>query len=117
MPEGTAKDLGTPWWSIRDDAGNPVARFDHRLFPRIRNGARVSFTGPDTNGVATNVQPAAMVARYTLRLADEATLSDDRKLQLLETVMRELQVAGNEAGEQRQKRLRRLRTAIDRYEF
>lgn len=116
MPEGTARDVGTDWWNITDDSGTRRARFDHRQFPNIRNGARVTYTDADGDGRAENVQPAAAVERYVARNAQAGALSAARETQLRETIMDELRAAATETGALRQNRLRRLRAAVDKFE-
>lgn len=114
MPVGTATNLGTRWWAIQDDAGNAVARFDHNLFPHILNGARVSFTDVDGDGIAENVQPATAVNRYMARISKLDDLGEPQKDALFDTIMAELLAARTEVGRDRQARLRRLRASVDR---
>ena len=116
MPQGTAKDVGTIWWQIVDNGDGELARFDHRKFDKIRNGATVTFTDDDGDGIAENVQPAAAIARYLARVAPAGALDDEKEEQVLLTIMVELHKAHAEAGAERQKRLRRLRATLNRFD-
>ena len=122
MPEGVAKgpqdaaeDIADLFWDIVDDAGNRLAVFDHRLFKNIRNGSRVTFEGPDQNGMATNVQPVGSVRRYTTRVPE--ALDGQLQARLLELIVKELSEGAAETGAIRAKRLRRLRSRLDRRDF
>lgn len=122
MPEGVAKgpqdiaeDLADLFWDIVSDAGNRLAVFDHRLAKNVRNGARVTFDGPDGNGIAANVQPVGSVRRYTDRIPE--ALDEQLRARLLELITRELFEGAAELGAVRANRLRRLRSRLDRRDF
>lgn len=117
MPKGTAKDVATIWWQIVDDNDGELARFDHRIFKDIRDGATVTYIDADGDGIAEKVQPAAAITRYIERVAPAETLDEEQETQLLLTILTELHEAREEAGSERQKRLRRLRATLDRYEI
>ena len=114
MPQGTANNIGTNWWEIVDGSGNQAARFDHQLFPNIRDGATVTYVDADGDGIAENVQPAAAVTRYMARATQTAPLDDEIQAQILDGIMIELAAAANEPADGRQKRLRRLQAKRDR---
>jgi hypothetical protein len=116
MPEGTARDVGTIFWNIVADGGATRARFDHRQFPNIRNGARVTYTDANGDGIAENVQPAAAVARLVARNAQAGALNPAGQTRLREFIMKELGATTSETGAVRQNRLRRLRAAVDKFE-
>ena len=117
MPQGIANDDGTPWWEINDVGGAQLARFDHRLFPNIRNGAAVTYIDADGDGVAESVQPATTVTRYMDRASATGPLSEVIEARVFETIMAELAAASGETAENRQRRLRRLRAVLDSRDF
>lgn len=115
MPQGTARASDPIFWTILADGGAVLASFDHRLFNTIQNGATVTFTDADGDGIAENVQPAATVTRYIARAAQSGPLDDDQQAEVLETIMTALKTASGATGAERQKHLRRLRSAIDNF--
>ncbi len=113
MPQGLAIDLGTHWWRIADDGGKELARFDHRMFEDIRNGAAVTYFDANGDGIAENVQPTRAVARYLAR-ANRAGVCDAAiEGHILHTIMAALHSATGDQPTDRRKRLRRLRARID----
>lgn len=116
MPEGTARNVGTDFWSIVDDTGSSVARFYRSPTSAIRDGARVTYTRIDANGIAHNVQPVAAVARLMSRNPQLEALAPSRRDELYDIVMDGLAAAAGETGAVRQRRLRRLRSTVDRFE-
>jgi hypothetical protein len=115
MPQGTARASDPIWWTILDEGGTELASFDHRLFNTIQNGATVTFTDADGDGIAENVQPAATVTRYIARATQGGALNDDQQAQVLYTIMTALQTASGATGAERQQHLRRLRMALDTF--
>lgn len=119
MPQGIAHDIGTNWWEILNGAGAQAARFDHDLpqNKNIRNRASVTYIDADGDGIAEVVQPAASVARYMERAAQAGLLSEEQRSQAFDKIIAELNEAAVEESVERQKRLRRLRSAIDRLDL
>lgn len=115
-PEGPTAPPNQPW-AIVDRDDQLLVFFDHKKFPRILDGAPVAYTVGD-DGFADNVQSLDSVERYVGRfvarndIAEALPVEVDERLRLL--IMEALLEANDLDGDARDRRLRRLRLAVDR---
>jgi hypothetical protein len=110
IQKGTAMDVGTKFWDIRDATHAAITAFNHDRFPHILSGAEVYFVNLDIDpGLSENVQIAADVDGEIKAATASAGITDTAEAVLRDYVMRALLNALGLQGPSRSKYLKQLR--------
>lgn len=114
IQKGTARDVGTKFWEIRDDTQALITEFNHNRFPHILSGAGVYFMDLDLDPrLCENVQVAADVDGFIGAARPAAGIEAEAEEVLWGYVMVALLHALDKQGSARTKYLAQLRAKMN----